>query len=382
MTRALVLVGSFLALCGCLFAQPRPQPTPQPAKPSPSTSQPSAPRSSPRERAEELARRAVEAMDAGQLDRALTLLDSAIKLDRTEPAYRYEKAYALLLKRDYSGGLAVVEPLLADTTATDYYYQLAAALHTGRGDSAASIAVLRAGLEHFPRSGPLHFEIGSRAEAAGDLVGAVTAYEQGMRAQPAYPENYYRAALILAGSSERIWGLIYGEMFMNLERQTERTARMGTVLLETYRRSIAVGGDTSFQIRFSERMRALHVIGTEKTTEMVEAMGRPEWLFEMTAMQALAVSDACRAQGVTLDCLDQFRTEFNRRWFAQRLDTKFASPLFDWHKLLIDLGYFDEYNHWLLGAGDPDEFYAWVDANPEAFELFQKWFRVNGMVMR
>jgi tetratricopeptide (TPR) repeat protein len=372
MTRVLSWFGSFLIIATTALAQ-APQTPPSQAAPSPQT---------PHARAEELARRAVEAMDKGQIDRALTLLDSAIMLDRAEPAYRYEKGYALLRKGDFAAGLAVVEPLLADTSAADYYYQLAAALHTGRSDSTASITVLRAGIARFPSSGPLHYELGTRAEAAGDFIGAVTAYEQGMRAQPAYPENYYRAALILAGSSERIWGLIYGEMFMNLERQTERTARMGAVLLETYRRSIGVGGDTSFQIRFSERMRALHVIGKEKTAEMIEAMGRPEWLFEMTAMQALAVSDHCRARGVTLDCLDQFRTEFNRRWFAQSLDEKFASPLFDWHKLLIELGYFDEYNHWLLGAGDPDEFYAWVDSKPEAFDLFQKWFRVNGMVVR
>jgi tetratricopeptide (TPR) repeat protein len=358
MIRGAILLGALLAIASAATAQ------------------------SARERAEELARTAVEAMDDGRIIHAIALLDSAIALDRHELSYRYEKGYALLLNHDYPGGLAVIEPLLGDTAATDYYYQLAAALRTAQGDSIAAVAVLKAGIERFPGSGLLHLELGSRAEAAGSFHEAVAIYERGMRAQPAYPDNYYRAALILANSSERIWGLIYGEMFMNLERESERTQRMGALLLETYRKAIEVGGDSAFALHFSQQMTALHAAGPVRSDAMLEAMARPEWLYEMTAMQAIPVSDHCRKQGVTLDCLDQFRTEFTRRWFDQKLDEKLASPLFEWHRLLLELGYFDEYNHWLLGAGDPQEFYTWVESQPEAFELFQKWFRVNGMVIR
>jgi tetratricopeptide (TPR) repeat protein len=332
--------------------------------------------------AEAYARTAIELMESGQIDRAITLLDSAIDLDPTELSYRYEKAYAYLLKKDYNRGVAIIEPLLRDTAATELFFHLAAAMHNARGDTSYAAGTLRRGLERFPSSGMLYNELGNMSAAAGSYPEAVVLYERGMEVQPPFPDNYYRAALILLSSSEPIWGIVYGEMFMNLERQTERTQQMSDLLLKTYRRTIEAGGDSLFAVRFSAKTSVLQTTGSNDPQAMLEAMRQPEWIFEMTAMQALSLSDHCRKQGVSLDCLDQFRTEFVRRWFDEKHDLSFPSRLFTWHRTLLDLGYFDEYNHWLLGAGDPDAFYAWVEKDPESFEHFQKWFRVNGMSMR
>jgi tetratricopeptide (TPR) repeat protein len=335
-----------------------------------------------RVRAEEYARTAIALIDSGQIDRAIGLLDSAIALDPKQISYRYEKSYAYLLKEDYRKGLATIEPTLSETGATELFFQLAAAHHGVAGDTASARAVLRRGIERFPSAGALYADLGNLDAAAGEYERAVISYENGIVAQPSYPENYYRAALILMSSSEPIWGIVYGETFMNLERQTERTTQIGELLVRTYRGTISADGDSTFAVRFSDKTATLQVSGSGDPKAMMELMSRPEWLYEMTAMQALSVSDHCRKQGLTLDCLNQFRTEFTRRWFNQKLEEKFPSRLFEWHRLLLDLGYLDEYNYWLLGAGAPEEFYAWVEANPETFDLFQKWFRVNGMSMR
>jgi tetratricopeptide (TPR) repeat protein len=332
-----------------------------------------------RERARELARAAVEQTDAGQYERARALLDSAIALDPSESSYRYEKAYAYYLGGDYTHSISILGPLLADTSATELYFDLAADAYQAMGDTATVRATLARGVERLAHAGSLFARLGTIEATAGRYQEAVALYERGMHAAPMYPENYYRAALILMSSSEPIWGLVYGEIFMNLERESQRTHQIGALLLETYRSAIHAGGDSTFSVRFSESTSALQVSGSSDPNVMVDAMARPEWLYEMTALQALSVSDHCRKQGVTIDCLSQLRTEFVRRWFNQKLDERMPSPLFDWQRTLLDVGYLEEYNYWLLGAGDPDEFYAWVERDPQRFELFQKWFRVNGM---
>lgn len=336
----------------------------------------------PRERADALAGEAITAMEAGQIERAITLLDSAIALVPSESEYVYEKSYAYYLGNDPDRAIATLTPALDDTTATDNYYQLAATLHAARGDTSAAARIIMRGLELFPNSGRLYLERGNLEVLAGRFQSAVAMYERGMRVEPAFPSNYYRAALVLANSSEPIWGIVYGEIFMNIERATARTSEMGMLLLATYRRAISAGGDSLFAVRFSDNTDALHLSGSGKPELMMDAMVRPELAYEMTAMQALVVSDRCRSEGVSLGCLDQLRTEFVRRWFAQGLNEKYPSRLFDWHKVLLDVGFFDEYNYWLLGAGDSEAFYAWVDAKPDDFEHFQSWFRVNGMSLR
>lgn len=335
-----------------------------------------------RESANIIAARAIAEMDAGNADRAIEMLDSAIILVPDELSFRYEKAYAYYVKKDFESALAAITPYLEDSTATDLFFQLASTLSIARDDTIAAVATLTNGLERFPKSGRLHLERGNIDAMSGRYQTAVEHYEEGMRVEPAFASNYYRATLILANSSEPLWGIVYGEMFMNLERATERTAEIGVLLYNTYRRTISAGGDSTFAVRFSTNTSTAHLKGEGRPEQILDEMSRPEVLYELTAMQSLAVSDYCRKSGVKIDCLDQFRTEFTRRWFGQNLHEKFPSRLFDWHKLLIDLGYFDEYNHWLLGAGDPESFYAWVDEHAAEFDLFQKWFRVNGMSMR
>ena len=54
---------------------------------------------------------------------------------------------------------------------------------------------------------------------------ALNYYEKGIEIDPKFPSNYYRAALLYDYSDHEIWGLIYGELFMDLEPNTKRTER-------------------------------------------------------------------------------------------------------------------------------------------------------------
>lgn len=66
-----------------------------------------------------------------------------------------------------------------------------------------------------------------------DYDRAVSYYEKGVYVEPAYSSNYYRLAQLFLSSKDKFWGLIYGEIFMNLERNSQRTEEMSKWLFNT-----------------------------------------------------------------------------------------------------------------------------------------------------
>ena len=63
--------------------------------------------------------------------------------------------------------------------------------------------------------------------------------------------NYYRAARIYCVTNEELWGMLYGEIFMNLERGSNRTAEISKLLYDTYKREIKFTSDTSYSVSFA-----------------------------------------------------------------------------------------------------------------------------------
>ena len=56
-----------------------------------------------------------------------------------------------------------------------------------------------------------------------------------------FPSNFYRLALLYLSSSDKLSGLIYAEIFMNLKRSTQRTKEMSKLIYETYKGAITQG---------------------------------------------------------------------------------------------------------------------------------------------
>ena len=62
-------------------------------------------------------------------------------------------------------------------------------------------------------------------------------------------------ALLYAISTEPVWTLVWGELFMNLERGSGRTSAMSETLARTYRDNIRIEGDTAVRMTFSRNGR-------------------------------------------------------------------------------------------------------------------------------
>ncbi|MDE6402491.1 MAG: tetratricopeptide repeat protein, partial [Muribaculaceae bacterium] len=165
---------------------------------------------------------AVQQMDNGKIDESKSILEDILLKDPKHYVANYEMAYLLNMTGRYDEALKYLDKIKKSKERTDQYYQLLGIVYDYMGDPAKSIKAFKDGLKKFPKSGPLHVELGMMYQKAEDNEKALECYENGILADPMFPSNYLRAALLLMTSSEPVWALMYGEIFMNLEPDTQR----------------------------------------------------------------------------------------------------------------------------------------------------------------
>lgn len=172
-----------------------------------------------------LGREAIQLMDNGKLDESIKLLEEAQKLDSTRLDYPYEMAYAFHLKKDLPRTIEILEKVRGHKDVSERYFQLLGNTYDMLGKTTEAFSVYDAGLIRFPNSGMMHLEKGNVHWGKKEFEKALENYERGIQVDPQFPSNYFRAAKLYCGSSEKMWGLIYGEIFMNLERNTAGPAK-------------------------------------------------------------------------------------------------------------------------------------------------------------
>lgn len=319
-----------------------------------------------------LVREGVIHADRGELDEALRLYERARTVDPGNASPVYEIAYVHYSRKEYRDAADLLQGILGSERAEGIYFQLLGNCYDMLGDSARAIATYKQGLERFPESGSLYLELGIMSLGAKDLATAVNYWEQGIYKAPTFPSNYYWAARAYCGSSERIWGVLYGEIFLNLERNSARTQEISRLLFNTYGDAFVFRKDSS-AVRFVTQMT---VVPPEEGKDIVLPF---EMQYETGMMMAMLPAAGQGDSAVSLANLDMIRTEFANNWHGSGNDTVYQNVLLAWHKALIDNGYFSAYNHWLMSQGAADEFERWYAADHTPFDTFAEWFSKHPM---
>jgi len=326
----------------------------------------------PQQKALELGNKAVALEDNGKYDEAIELLQDAAKLDPASISYPYELGYACYKKNDYKKAAAYLKALVGRSDVYDQIFQLLGNVYDNMGESQKALDTYDEGLKKFPTSGKLFLEKGNVYWGKKDYAAALPYYERGIEADPAFPSNYYRAARIFCSTTEEVWGMIYGEIFMNLERNSERTAEISKLLYDTYKSEIKITSDTSITVSFSQQM-----------TMNADAFSDPKNVrlpFGMIYEPTLLLS-AAGEKSIDIDALDRIRTNFVNQYFGLHYDNTHPNILFDYQNRVLKAGHLEAYNHWILMKGDEDGFNRWKSGNDDKWQAFIKWFTDNGLTV-
>jgi tetratricopeptide (TPR) repeat protein len=315
--------------------------------------------------------RAVELMDNGSPDESIIILEEAKKLDPGTNIYDYEIGYAYVIKKDYPRALKVFKKVVKYKDADDQCYQMLGNIYDYNGDPENALKAYDRGLKKFPDSGRLYLEKGTVYLIQEKYNEALPFYEQGIKADPAFASNYYRAARLLCNSNEQVWGMIYGEIFLNLEPDTKRTKEISKLLFDTYKSQIVFTSDTSFTVSFSKNA-AINLTIDDLTHFNDFKLPFGSLIYEPTLMLSII-----REKKIDLNSLDRIRQQFVANYYEKKLNIKYPNVLFDFQKTLKDSGFFQPYNYWLLSSGEPESFDSWKVDNAETWDKFVDWFNNN-----
>ncbi|MBO4807227.1 MAG: hypothetical protein J5554_14485 [Paludibacteraceae bacterium] len=309
--------------------------------------------------ARNLAREALSQISSKRYGEARKLLSSACSLDTSTYLYSYEIAYTHVLEKEYAKAVPFYKMACQKADATDFCYVMLGSCYFLMGQQEESVSVLMDGVKRFPNSGRIYKGLGDVNQ--WNLVKSLHFYEKGVQVDPSFAPNYYWLSKIFCNSTEEMWGLIYGEIYLNMEKNTPHAEEISRLLYSTYEEGIRFSGDTLVTVNFCRN--SLTYPNEHKTEWLPLTM-----IYEPCLRASVRLGDT-----ITLASLHEIRSRFVDVYFAENYHVSHPCLLFDWHKDLMRLGYFDCYNYWLLRYGSPAEFDRWLEKNRRRYEEFLEW---------
>lgn len=287
-------------------------------------------------------------MRTGDFDNAIIVLTRALQQDKDNLEMQKDLVMSFYLKRDYTKALEGAKSLIDRNDADVICFQLAGNVYKALEQPKDCEKVYKKGLKKFPKSGPLYSEYGELLWSTKDYS-AINQWEKGIEADPAYGGNYYNAALYYYYTKEKVWTIIYGEIFINIESLTERSAAMKELLLKAYKEKLFADADP--------------MKGEEKNKSE----------FVKDFLQCIGKQSSLASKGLSIETLTMIRTRFILDWY-NTYASKFPFRLFDYQQQLIREGMFDAYNQWLFGPVENLAAYDnWTKTHSEEYTAFEKF---------
>lgn len=284
----------------------------------------------------------------GDYDNALLVINKALQSYPDNAGLQMDLAYTQYLQQDYKTARQTIEPLLDKPDAEVQTFQVAGNIYKGMGDAKECVRMYKKGLTKFPKSGALHAEFGELLlYTQKDKAAAIAEWELGIRSDPSYAGNYYHAARYYHANRAWVWALFYGEVFINLESLSTRTAEVKSMLADAYKKFFLEPRDPA-------------------------AKGNA---FETAYANILAKQSDLAGMGINAENLTNIRTRFLLEWFNGPAKN-FPHKLFDVQQGLLREGLFAAYDQWVFGAtGNIVAFQAWVNTHAEEYANFTRFHR-------
>lgn len=287
----------------------------------------------------------------GDYANALLVLNRALQQDVKNMGVLTDIAHLQYLQRDYVSAQASVKPLVDRDDAEVRTFQVAGNVYKAIEEVKECERIYRKGLKKFPGSGALHSELGELLWAKKEPEDAIRTWENGIRVEPSYSGNYFHAAKFYYAIADKVWSLVYGEIFVNLESYSSRTTEIKMLLLESYK-------------KFFTDSEVFRQYNAQKKSPFEEA-----YLATLNKQAALA------SQGITASSLVMIRTRFILDWFDEHA-ARFPNRILEHQQYLIREGMYDAYNQWLFGAvSNIIDYQHWTQTHPEAQAQFNQYQR-------
>jgi len=287
----------------------------------------------------------------GDYSNAVLVLNRGLQTNTDNLDLQKDLAFAYYLNRDYAHGIEIAKKFPERSDADVQSFQILGMLYKSIEEVKECEKMYKAALKKFPNSGTLYNEYGEMLYSKKNYAEAAKLWEKGIETDPNFSGNYYNVAKYYYFTTDKVWPLIYGEIFINLESYSKRTAEIKMILLDGYKKLFTETNITKDQDTKNDFVRAF-----------------------LDVMKAQ--SPFIGTNGVTPETLSAVRTKFVLEWFA-----KYAKGLpfrlYEYHQQLLKAGMFDAYNQWIFGTTASLPVYEnWTKTHQEEYNKFD-YFQHN-----
>jgi tetratricopeptide (TPR) repeat protein len=295
------------------------------------------------QQADSLQRVARQFMRNADYPNAIIVLTSALKMDPNNLELQKDLTFAYYLQRNYSTAVESGRKLIARSDADEQCYQILGMAYKAIDEKKEADKMYKQGIKKFPSSGELYNEYGEMLWVQQDNE-AIRFWEKGIEVDPGYSSNYYNASKFYYYTYDKVWCLIYGEIFINLESYSRRTPEIKLLLVDGYKKLFT-------DIKAPKNQYGKNPFATAYLNVMNDQV------------QTINL-------GVTPESLGILRSKFVLEWFEKYAD-KYPFRLFEYQRQLLKEGMFDAYNEWAFGASmGLAAFQTWTTQHVDDYNRF------------
>ena len=281
-------------------------------------------------------------MRQGDYSNAILVLNRALRQMPENTAFAKDLALSYYYQKDNLKAIETIKPVLDSKDADDQCYQIAGNIYKQLDQPKECERVYRKGLKKFPTSGPLYCELGEIV-FTDNKIEAIKNWEKGIETDPSYNKNYYNASRYYFYTGDKVWAIIYGEMYANMDPTGIKTPEIKQLILDSYKKLF-----TEPDIKKSDK---------DKTG------------FIKNYLEVMNKQSPVTAGGINAEVLSMVRARFTLDWFSVK--NRPAFKLFSYQQQLLREGMFEAYNQWLFGATENLSGYEnWVKTHPAEYEVF------------
>ncbi len=274
---------------------------------------------------------------------ASLVLTKCIQKDPTNLEATKDLAMSYYYQKSNEKALEIIKPLLDNERADDQCFHIAGLIFGQLSQPSESEKVFKKGIKKFPDSGPLYNELGE-AQLANKNKDAIKTWEKGIEMDPSFSKNYFNAArYYYFNNTDKIWSIIYGEIFVNMDPAGENTQEMKQLILETYKK-LFIPNDADLNAVTKNNFIKNYVETLNKQADQASA-------------------------GISTSSLAMIRAKFILEWYSK--NNKPAFKLFIYQQQLLREGLFEAYNQWLFAAAENAAAYDnWVKTHVDENKKF------------
>ncbi len=284
---------------------------------------------------------------ANDFNNATLVLNKGLEQYKDNLELQKDLMQAYFFSKDYDKAMDIVKKVVDRDDADVMTYQIAGNVYKALQEVKDCTKMYKKALKKYPKSGPLYSEYGELLFSNNDYS-AIHLWEKGIEVDPSYSGNYYNAAMYYFYTKDKVWSLIYGEIFINMEHLGERGAAMKELLLKAYKEKLYADADMS-----------------KDQTDKSE--------FGKAVLATFGKEAGLASRGITTETLTMIRARFILDWYSTYA-AKFPYRLFDYQQQLMREGMFEAYNQWLFGPVDNLSAYEnWTKTHNEEYTSFNNF---------